>query len=74
MSGSPVFLPPFLMQRINIDDPRELASQALLNPHPTDVLLDTSIFAVGRLPWCPESHRRGSGGFTVVVIQEAAEP
>ena len=25
-------------------------------------------------PWCPESHRRGSGGFTVVVIQEAAEP
>jgi hypothetical protein len=31
--------------------------------------------AVGSVhPWCPESHRRGSGGFTVVVIQEAAEP
>jgi hypothetical protein len=27
-----------------------------------------------RMPWCPESHRRGSGGFTVVVIQDAAEP
>lgn len=69
-SGPHVFLPPFFMQRLNVDDPHHSLSQALLNPHPTDVLLDTSMFAIGRLPLIRELVRRTSPILLPPVLQE----
>jgi hypothetical protein len=49
--GSPsrIILPPFVEVPFKVDRQRILDS-ATHNPHPTDVLLDTSVFSLSRLP------------------------
>src|SRR4051812_39410033 len=51
-----VVLPPFAMW--HLDCPRELVVRHVLdNPHPTDLLLDTSVFSLARLPLVRELMR-----------------
>jgi hypothetical protein len=70
MSGRHVVLPPFLMQRFDVDDRWGLLDPAFLNPYPTDVLLDTSIFSIGRVPLVREILRRSSPVLLPPVLNE----
>lgn len=63
-------MPPFFTSSGDIIDPSDVLATAIGNPHPTDVLLDTSIFSMERLALVREILLNFSGMLLGPVLSE----